>query len=460
MAFQEASKELAGLLQRRLPPSVLNLLEQAGELAEAASFRIYLVGGAVRDLLLGLETIDLDLVVEGDGVAFAEAFAGRFGGTVKRHRQFGTATILWPDGGKFDVATTRTEVYERPAALPKVKPGSLREDLFRRDFTINALAVSLNPKNFGRLIDPFGGEKDLRDGVVRALHGESYLDDPTRIVRAVRFEARYGFQIDERDEKLIREAIELGLLMRLSEKRRWTELWLLLREADPYRPLKRLEALGALRAIHPGLTLEKTLFQRIEETLAWAETLPLPSPTLSLPLVGGGLGGGLPLQSGRGREGVWLYLLALLAPLPTRSIPAAGRRLGLPPKLLQQALVDLKVYRALKRARSSKRPLRPSLIHRLGLGASVEALLLAGSRSETIRRALATYFAALENRVHLKGEDLKALGFSQGPIYREILDALRSAKLDGLVRSREEELQYLKRRFGPLIAHQRRLIRV
>lgn len=438
MTFQKASKDLADLLRSRLPASILMLLEQAGELAEAASVRLYLVGGAVRDLLLGLETIDLDLVVEGDGVAVAEALAERFGGTVKRHRPFGTATVLLSGGVKVDVATTRTEVYERPAALPTVRPGSLQEDLFRRDFTINALAVSLNPQTFGRLLDPFGGERDLRDGVVRALHERSYLDDPTRIIRAVRFEARYGFKIHQHDEKLIREAIELSLLMRLSEKRRWTELWLLLQEADPYRPLKRLEALGAFRVLHPRLFVKEVLFRKIKETLAWAETLPLPTkPSVSQ-----------------------LYLLALLLALPARSVERAGRRLGLPPKLLKQALVDLKVSRALQRARSFKRPLRPSLIHRLALGASVEALLLAGSRSETIRRALATYFAALKHKVHVKGEDLKALGLPPGPIYREILDALRSAKLDGLVRSREEELEYLKRRFGPLIAHQRRLIRV
>jgi len=421
------------LLADRFPPKVLDLLKQAGQIAEEEGFRVCLVGGVVRDLLLGLPNLDLDLVVEGDGLTFAEALADRVGGKVKRHRRFGTATITLPDGLKLDVATARTEVYERPAALPKVQPSTIEEDLVRRDFTINALALDLGASHYGRLIDPFGGLKDLRDGIVRALHDQSYTDDPTRIFRAVRFEARYGFKISQDDEKRMRQAVQSGLLMRLSDKRRFTELKLLLQEDDPIPPLKRLGELSALRVFHPRLAVEVAIGWRLKEALAWAEALPLPQ-----------------------RPSAWkLYLLALLAPLPLQSARMAGRRLGLPPKLLEEVFTDLKAYRALKRGQA----LQPSRVHRLCRAASVETLLLAGSEGERTRKAIASYLAALQGRVHLRGGDLKALGIAPGPIYREVLGALRSARLDGLVRSREEELQYLKRRFGHVIAHERRRIR-
>jgi len=419
-------------LADRFPPKVLDLLKQAGQVAEEKGVRVCLVGGVVRDLLLGLPNLDLDLVVEGDGLTFAEALADRIGGEVKRHRRFGTATIMLPDGLKLDVATARTEVYEHPAALPRVQPNTIEEDLGRRDFTINALALDLGASHYGRLIDPFGGLRDLRDGIVRALHEQSYTDDPTRIFRAVRFEARYGFKISQDDEKRIRKAVRSGLLMRLSDKRRFTELKLLLQEAAPIPPLKRLEELSVLRAFHPKLAIEGTIGWRLKDALAWAEALPLPY-----------------------RPSAWkLYLLALLAPLPPRSARMAGRRLGLPHKLLEEVFTNLKAYRALKRGQA----LKPSRVHRLCRAASVEALLLAGSESERTRKAIAGYLAASQGRAHLRGDDLKALGIAPGPIYREILEALQSARLDGLVRSREEELRYLKRRFGHVIAHQRRLI--
>ncbi|MGH7378585.1 MAG: CBS domain-containing protein, partial [Candidatus Methylomirabilales bacterium] len=180
--LRPTGRTVATLLRGRLPPRLQEILKAAGGVADKAGARLYVVGGFVRDLLLGVENFDVDLVVEGDGIAFAEAFAATAGGTVRSHRKFGTAVVSLPDGFKVDVASARTEYYEHPAALPTVEHGSIRMDLYRRDFTINALAVGLNAADYGRLLDFFGGSRDLRDGAIRVLHSLSFVEDPTRIL--------------------------------------------------------------------------------------------------------------------------------------------------------------------------------------------------------------------------------------------------------------------------------------
>ena len=165
---------------------------------------VYLVGGTVRDILLGEQSFDVDIAVEGDAIELAKALAEALDGRVRPHEKFGTAVVLYGDGGRIDVVTTRTEFYDAPAALPTVEHATIREDLFRRDFTINAMAVSLKGDDLGRLVDPFGGRADLDAGVIRVLHNLSFIDDPTRIFRAIRYENRYGFRMDEHTARLAR----------------------------------------------------------------------------------------------------------------------------------------------------------------------------------------------------------------------------------------------------------------
>ena len=242
-------QSLAETIEDRMDPLLKGILHEAGLLAEAMGFGAYAVGGTVRDLLLGRDNVDLDIVVEGEGIRFAGRLAGRLRARVKGYERFGTATISLTGGIKVDVATARTEIYEAPAALPRVTPGSIREDLARRDFTINAMAASLAPAAFGRLLDEFGGVRDIREGSIRVLHGRSYIDDPTRIFRAVRFETRLGFRIVADDEARIAEALTLGLLETLEEYRIAAELRLILREADCARAVQRLSQLGVLDAL-------------------------------------------------------------------------------------------------------------------------------------------------------------------------------------------------------------------
>jgi len=250
-------------IRKGLSPALQEILLESGNLAREMGYGAYIVGGVVRDVLMGLQSIDVDIVAEGEGIRFARSLAGRLRARVKSHERFGTATITLPGGTKVDIATARTEVYERPAALPRVTPGSIRDDMFRRDFTVNAMAVSLMPGEFGRLLDCFGGIRDLRERRIRALHERSFIDDPTRIFRAVRFEKRLDFRIVRSTEHWIAEALSLPLLEELEDYRIATELRLILGEPDPAGTLRRLWDLGVIERLRgrpaPGKVLERQL---------------------------------------------------------------------------------------------------------------------------------------------------------------------------------------------------------
>src|SRR5205823_2707731 len=229
---------------------------------------VYLVGGTVRDILLGERSFDVDIAVEGDAIALAQALADALAGRVRAHEKFGTAVVLYGEDERVDVVTARTEFYDAPAALPTVEHASIREDLFRRDFTINAMAVSLKGADLGRLVDPFGGRRDLEAKTIRVLHNLSFIDDPTRIFRVVRYENRYGFRMDDHTQRLARGCIEMGLVGDLSSARLRDELEALLEEGEIEHSILRLAELGADRAIHPHLTADAeavALIRRLRE---------------------------------------------------------------------------------------------------------------------------------------------------------------------------------------------------
>jgi tRNA nucleotidyltransferase (CCA-adding enzyme) len=252
-------------IRQAVSPSLQGVLLEAGKLADEMGFDAYVVGGMVRDLLLGLQTFDVDIVIEGRGIRFARNLADRLHAKVRCHERFGTATLTLPDQLRVDVATARTEFYERPAALPLVSPGSIRDDMVRRDFTINALAASLMPAEFGRLLDDFGGLRDLRERHIRALHARSFIDDPTRIFRAVRFEKRLNFRIVRSSEQWIVNALSRGLLEELEDYRIAAELRLILEEPDPAGPLRRLSELGIIDRLKGRPAREKVLMKQMKE---------------------------------------------------------------------------------------------------------------------------------------------------------------------------------------------------
>ena len=215
---------------KQLPQDILALVYCARDVSESTGLDAYLVGGFVRDLILRRKNYDLDITVEGPGIDFAQAFARKAGGRLVSHRRFGTATVFLPARHKIDFATTRKERYPQPAALPEVSAGTLDDDLFRRDFAINTLAIGLSAPRFGRLIDRFHGCDDIRDGLVRVLHDLSFIDDPTRILRCVRFEQRFGFSIEHHTLDLLKEASRSGSLSRVNPHRLRDELILILKE--------------------------------------------------------------------------------------------------------------------------------------------------------------------------------------------------------------------------------------
>ena len=272
MRLTPTGDNLAPLVFRELAPSLVRVLERAGRFADERGWKAHLVGGSVRDLLLRAKTIDLDILVEGHGLDFARDFARKERGVCKLYRRFATALVVLPGGIKVDVTTTRTETYPSPGALPVVLPSSLEEDLRRRDFTINALAVSLNRATWGRLTDVCGGCADLERGVIRVLHADSFRDDPTRIFRAVRFQQRLNFAIEPETVRLIRTAVDLGMFARVSVERLRRELDLIFAEPRPARAIESMAAFDQLRFIHPRLRFDAAQaasVRRLEADWEW-----------------------------------------------------------------------------------------------------------------------------------------------------------------------------------------------
>ena len=258
-------KNINGLLIQKLPENIIGLLGSAGRYAENMGFRAFVVGGLVRDLILNHENFDIDLVVEGEGIRFARELARKYSAHVRCYNKFGTAVLTLADGYKLDVATARTEIYEHPAALPRVWPGSIKEDMYRRDFTINTLAINLNPEHFGKLLDFFNARKDIKRKLIRVMHDLSFIDDPTRVFRAVRFEQRFGFKVVRSTERLIKDAVAINLFEKLAGYRISSELELVLQEKDPLPVLKRLEELGIIGLIHPKAGRNKKLKRLLDK---------------------------------------------------------------------------------------------------------------------------------------------------------------------------------------------------
>ncbi|MBI2836294.1 MAG: CCA tRNA nucleotidyltransferase [Chloroflexi bacterium] len=402
--------------ERQLPADLVSLLQSAGKMAMDAGWRLYLVGGVVRDLLLERKTVDLDLVVEGDALDFAQRLGQITGGKVVAHSRFGMATLRWDDR-RIDLATCRAEIYAKPGALPAVKPGSLADDLFRRDFTVNAMAVELSPERWGDLVDTHGGRADLSRRLIRVLHEKSFVDDATRIWRAIRYEQRLDFNIEAVTFSLLKR--DLPYLETISGDRIRHELELVFREERPEKALRRAGELGVLGKLHPALKGNGWLERKFEEV----RRLNVPeSPPVAL----------------------YLSLLAYrLGAAETESLIAYLRL----PRSLSHALRDGVTLKASLGALSQPR-LRPNRIFSLlnnRVPVAISALSIA-TDSEAVRDHIRDYLDRLRYvRSALTGEDLKRMGISAGPQIGGVLQKLLSARLDGKVKSREEEERLVKR---------------
>jgi len=424
-----AQANVQELMIRHLPARSYVVLEAAGRLADEMGIPAFVVGGIVRDLLLGVGTFDLDLVVEGDGIAFARAFARDTGGQVTAHDRFGTATVALEEGPRVDIATARKESYEQPAALPLVVPAAIQDDLLRRDFTINALAVRLNAQRFGEMVDPCNGQGAIAAQRIRVLHNRSFLDDPTRMFRAIRFEQRLGFRMDRPTLACLRDAIATGVIERLSGHRLSEELKRMFSERHPRRVIARMAELGVLCAIHSKLAwspkLER-LLKGIESMVAWHKR-------------------NVPKQ----RLKVWsLYAMTLLEGLPSKSVADILKRLALPKHEAEAIRTGPAHARAVLR-RLAKRPApKPSDIYRALAGFVEEAVvfLLASAKSESVKRLIRAYLTTYRHVTpSLTGASLKSLGLKPGPQFKTILGRLLDARLDGDVKNEAGERELLKK---------------
>uniref|UniRef100_B8J011 Polynucleotide adenylyltransferase region n=1 Tax=Desulfovibrio desulfuricans (strain ATCC 27774 / DSM 6949 / MB) TaxID=525146 RepID=B8J011_DESDA len=431
-----SSKErhVGKLIQDRLPASAKNLLHLAGRLGRDLGLPVYAVGGFVRDLLLNRANQDIDLVVEGNGIALAKALAAELGGRVREHQEFLTSVVIFKDAegreSRIDVATARLEYYEYPAALPTVELSSIKMDLFRRDFSINALAVRLDSTPFGQLVDFFGGQRDIKERIIRVLHTLSFVEDPTRCLRAVRFEQRYDFRIGAGSEKLIKNAMGLKLMDRLSGPRLFHEFKLICDEENPLACLERLDQLGILPAIAQQLALtpgKRKILEELQDMLSWYRLLyfeKMPQPWL-------------------------VYFLGLCHGLPYVETSVLYRRMGLPENKRNDILGQREQMRTVRgrlenrQKRQGVQEFKVSVLHGLLAPLSLESLLylMAETNDEGLQKNLSRYITQWRHeKVDITGEDLKNMGLSPGPLFSQILRAVLQAKLDGETPGREEQL--------------------
>jgi len=407
------SDNLAHKIEQTLPAELVGFMQNAGKLAAGRGEKLYLVGGAVRDLLLNYGNLDIDLVVEGDAITLAEELHAD--GKITRHRRFNTAKFDW-HGYSIDIATARRESYAHPGALPTVRPGCLEDDLIRRDFTINAMAASLAPDDYGRLIDPYSGRKDLEGTRLRILHLKSFIDDSTRIWRGLRYEQRLDFRLEAQTLRLLKR--DVPMLDTVSGDRIRYELECVLKEAHPEKVLRRAGELGVLARLEPSLKGNDILADRFHQ----AREL---------------------YSSGRPLLGLYFALL-------TYDIyDEARERLIYYLKLNKTITGTLRGAAAIKSkmAKLADASLKPSAIYHLLEGYSTQALTagLIAAGSAIAEQHIGLYVDKLRTvKPLLTGDDLIRLGVPQGPRIKEVLGRLLEARLDGRAMTREDEERLVK----------------
>ncbi len=426
-------------LEQTLPLPILALVREISHAAQEMGVQIYFVGGLVRDILLGIPNMDVDIVVEGDAIRLARRHVDRFGGRARTHARFGTAKWLleerfWDQFGAhgdagpvlptfIDFVTARTEFYERPTALPQVSQGSIKLDLHRRDFTVNTLAIRLNPDRFGELLDFYGGKRDLESGLVRVLHSLSFIDDPTRILRAVRFEQRLGFRIERRTEELLH--LSVSLLDRVTGDRIRHELELLLREPQPELGFARLADLGVLEQIHPDLAFDDWTASRFVELRKLLGD-PIWAPKVDDYLV------------------EFTYFCLLTFRMDLQALEVFERRL----RVRRETSAHIRMLHKLKEQFKAFASLQsPSAVYQALDDYPRRVLLIAyvAAGEPAVREKIRQYACCWSGvKTSLSGKDLRELGLPPGPRYKELLRELLYARLDGRISSEDEERAYLE----------------
>ncbi len=406
---------LANKIEKQLPAKLVDFMQAAGEVAQSQGQSLYLVGGVVRDLLLGRTNLDLDLVIEGNAIELARELNEIKQGKMITHPRFGTAKLQW-DKWRVDLATARSETYVKPGALPRVKPSSLSNDLFRRDFTINTMAIHLNPSRYGELIDLYGGRDDLEHKLIRVLHEKSFTDDATRIWRGLRYEQRLNFQLEPNTLQLLKR--DIPMLDTISGDRIQYELECILQEERPEKVFHRAEELNGLQSLDPALKGNGWLAEKFK--LAQQLTSP------NLP----------PFE---------LYIVLLAYRLTEEESEHLISHLRLS-KSVAQTLRDTMAIKTKLQALANP-ALNPSAIYRLLHGYSPSAImanLLAGDSNVACQHIRLFLNKLRYVKPALNGDDLIRIGIAPGPRIKEILQLLHQARLDGKVTSKRGEESLVK----------------
>jgi tRNA nucleotidyltransferase (CCA-adding enzyme) len=422
------TRNILKFMKERLATRIIEILETIGMKAQKLGYRAYVVGGFVRDLFLYRNNEDIDIVIEGDGIEFAKQYAKFVGARIHSYAKFGTAVIIFPDGFKIDVASARMEYYKFPAALPTVEMSSIKLDLFRRDFTVNTLSIQLNPGKFGTLVDFFSAQKDLKEKTIRVLHNLSFVEDPTRVFRAIRFEQRFGFSIGKLTSGLIENAVKMDFFKRLSGRRVFTEVRQILEEETPLSAILRMNEYHLLDVIHPSIQLNDdmiSLFNSAKKVLSWHDLLFLEEPYMK-----------------------WaVYFLALVRFCDRETTREICKRIEIAPRY--SAIFCKERFEADKHILWLERnsPLKNNVIYRKISVFRIELILymMAATKNERVKRCISNYFTQLRHiSTTIKGKDLKELGIEPGPIYRKILDAVLDGKLNGRIKTYNDELSFVK----------------
>jgi tRNA nucleotidyltransferase (CCA-adding enzyme) len=413
--IKKKNKDIPSLIRERLTGEQYDLLVKVGRKADEAGVKAYVVGGFVRDLLLGQINFDVDIVVEGDGIEFARQLVGCMGGELKIFDDFKTARISLGQN-HLDIVSARREFYPEPAALPEVENSTLLGDLVRRDFSINAMAIGLNEKHFGVLIDPFGGEMDLERKQIRVMHNLSFIEDPTRILRGIRFKQRFCFNFEEETESFLMEAVRLKVIEKVSKERWMEEFCLLLKEG---MPLDELAKYGLLKAMHGD----------------WI-TPSLPGAESSFEII-------YPIVRKHGNVEIWqMRMLYLISSCSEETIREIALMYKLPKNIRDKMLRFPQLRKTMEILASEN---SGSGIYNLLQKFSLEEVAVCWIMADRNGKEKICFYLKelLERRVSLGGEDLKAMGVEPGPKMGKILTKLLQEKLDGKISSPEQERKFV-----------------
>ena len=421
-------QNISSKIKTMLPKHILQYLKDIGSKAKEMGYKAHLVGGIVRDIILGIENLDIDIVIEGDGIRFSKAFAKEFKAKVAVHERFKTATIIMPDKTRIDIATAREEYYDLPGSLPVVEESSIKLDLYRRDFTINALAVKLHDE-FGDLLDFFGGMNDIKNKKIRVLHMLSFIDDPTRMYRAIRFAARLGFEIGEQTDKLIKYAVSLGVVNRVERVRIFNEIVHILNNENVAQSFEMLRNYNLIRALDDRLIIDRRILEYLDETEEIVKSCSIFCKNKKFK-----------------RERVFLIVLEYLFRKSASFSEAIGadestkrfikKVLAMFPEakgvLLKEHASNLEIYNTL-----SKIPL--------------EGVLALYPIVKDKKRVVLYLEELMHEEPIIRGEDILKLGFKPSKIFSEIIKAVFEQQLLGKIEDKLQAIEFIKKHFGDRI---------